>query len=132
MDSDMTDCIVPLHAMTGCDHTSGFYGIGKVKVTKRVKKSPDARKLLSACGENILITEEDIQKLTQFVIKYIYSDYKSNTIAEARASRWKLQKTKSLTRMIPDKDSLIHHIKRANYIAYIQRNVSLNTTNILS
>ena len=27
--SDMTDCIVPLHAITGCDQTSGFYGIGK-------------------------------------------------------------------------------------------------------
>ena len=92
IDSDMTDCIVPLHAITGCDHTSGFYGIGKIKVTKRVKKSPDARKLLSACGENIMITDDNIQKLTQFVIKYIYSDYKSKTIAEARASRWKQQK----------------------------------------
>ena len=89
-----------------------------------MKKSTDARKLLSACGENIVITDDDIQKLTQFVIKYIYSDYKSKTIAEARASRWKLQKRKSLTRMIPDMDSLIHHIKRANYIAYIQRNFS--------
>ena len=39
-----------------------------------------------------LITHEDIQKLTQFVIKYVYSDYKSKTIAEARASRRKLQK----------------------------------------
>ena len=124
IDSDMTDCIVPLHAITGCDHTSGFYGIGKIKVTKRVKKSPDARKLLSACGENIMITDDDIQKLTKFVIKYIYSDYKSKTIAEARASRWKQQKRKSLIRMIPDMDSLIHHIKRANYIAYIQKNFS--------
>ena len=26
--------------------------------------------------------------------------------------------------MIPDMDSLIHHIKRANYIAYIQKNFS--------
>ena len=55
-------------------------------MTKRVKKSPDARKLLSACGENIMITDDDIQKLTKFVIKYIYSDYKSKTIVEARAT----------------------------------------------
>ena len=66
IDSDMTDCIVPLHAITGCDHTSGFYGIGKIKVTKRVKKSPDVRKLISAVGENIMITDDDIQKLTKF------------------------------------------------------------------
>ena len=66
IDSDMADCIVPLHVITGCDHTSGFYGIGKIKVTKGVKKSPDARKLLSACGENIMITDDDIQKLTYF------------------------------------------------------------------
>ena len=69
--------------MTGCDHTSGFYGIGKIKVTKRVKKSPDARNLLSACGEQIMMNEGDIQKLTKFVIKYVYSDSKSDTIAEA-------------------------------------------------
>ena len=125
MDSCMTDSIIQLHAMTGCDHTSGFYGIGKIKVTKKVRKSPEARDLLSACGKNILLTEDDIQKLVHFVIKYIYSDSKSKTIAEARASRWKLQKNKSLTRMIPDTDSLIHHIKRANYISYIQRNFSL-------
>ena len=45
-------------------------------------------------------------------------------IAEARASRWKQQNRKSLIRMIPDMDSLIHHIKRAKYIAYIQKNFS--------
>ena len=70
-------------------------------------------------------TEGSIQKLTQFVIKYIYSDSKSNTIPEARASRWKQQKKKSLTRIIPDMDSLKNHIKRANYIAYIQMHFSL-------
>ena len=94
-------------------------------MTKSVKKSPDARKLPLACGVNMMISDDDIQTFTQFVIKYrIYSDYKSKTIAEVRASRWKLQKGKSLTRMIPDMDSFIHHIKRANYIAYIHRNLS--------
>ena len=28
--------IIPLHVMTGCDHTSGFYGIGKKTVADRV------------------------------------------------------------------------------------------------
>ena len=113
----MTDCIVPLHAMTGCDHTSRYYGIGKIKVTKRVKKFPDTRKLISACGENIMITDDDIQKWTQFVIKYILKLQEQNDCRSQSIKVKTTKKKKSLTRMIPDMDSLIHHTKRANYIA---------------
>ena len=39
----------------------------------------------------------------------------------ARAAKWKKQKKKSLIRLPPDDDSLRQHIKRANFLAYIQR-----------
>ena len=64
-------------------------------MAERVKKSPDARQLLLSCGNTLQLTEADIDTLVKFVIKYIYSDRKSATIAEARASKWQLQKKKS-------------------------------------
>ena len=121
----MIDCIIPLHVLTGCDHNSGFYGIGKTKVAERVKKSPDARQLLLSCGNNLQLADDDADKLIRFVIKYIYSDCKSATIAEARSTKWRLQNRKSLLRMLPDMDSLLHHLKRANYLSYIQKNFCL-------
>ena len=121
----MIDCIIPLHVLTGCDHNSGFYGIGKTKVAERLKKSPDLRQLLLSCGNNLQLEDDDVDNLVKFVIKCVYSDGKSVTIAEARSSKWKLQKKKSLVRTLPDMDSLLHHLKRANYLSYIQKNFCL-------
>ena len=118
---DMIDCIIQLHVLTGCDHNSGFYGIGKKKVAEKLKKNPDARQLLLECGNNLELTDDIVDRLIKFVIQYIYSDKKSVSIAEARASKWKLQKRKSLVRTLPDMDSLLHHLKRANYLSYIQK-----------
>ena len=44
----MIDGIIPLHIMTECDHTSGFYGIGRKAVADRVSKSAEARDLLAS------------------------------------------------------------------------------------
>ena len=43
----------------------------------------------------------------------------------SRATKWKKQKKKSLMRLLPDDDSLEQHIKRANFLAYIQRHPDL-------
>ena len=41
--------------------------------------------------------------------------------------KWKsYKKKKSLARLPPDEDSLVHQITRGNYLAYIQRNYALS------
>jgi len=89
---NMIDCIIPLHIMTGCDHTSGFYGIGKKTVADRVRKSSEARNLLASCGVSLQLTDEVAGKMTKFVVRYVYSDTKSETPAAARVLTWKSQK----------------------------------------
>ena len=121
---EVIDNIVPLH-MTGSDHTSGFYGVGKKVVADRVSKSSEARNLLASCGASLDLTDEAISNLNKFVIKYVYNDNKSLTPSAARASKWRCQKKKSLTRMIPDSDSLLYHFERVNYMTYIQKNFNL-------
>ena len=119
------DSIIPLHILTGSDHTSAFYGVSKRTVAERVKKSEEAKYLLASCGTNANLTDEIKDNMTKFTIKYVYNDKNSSTPSEARAIKWKQQKKKSLIRMIPDNDSLLHHFKRVNYICYIQKNFHL-------
>lgn len=87
----------------------------------RVGKPSEARYLLSSCGESLQLSDEVTAKMTQFVLTYVYSDTKGVTSAAAKASKWKGQKRKSLTRMIPDTDSLLHHLRRVNYSSYLQK-----------
>ena len=81
--------IIPLHIITGSDHTSSYYGIGKKAVAERVKQSSEAQNLLTSCGSSLELTKETRQKMTRFVIKYVYNDTVSSTPAEARVAKWK-------------------------------------------
>ena len=74
----MSKIIVPLHVMTGCDVTSGFFGAGKRTMWKRVQKSTEAQMLLNN------LSHENLNKLA---IKYIYNDNVSSTLTEMRAQK---------------------------------------------
>ena len=99
--------------------------IGKKAVADRVSKSAEGRDDLASCGVSLHLTDKVIAMMTKFVIKYVYSDTKSVTPAAARASKWKSQRKKSLTIMIPGSDSLLHHIRRVNYLSYLQKHYQL-------
>ena len=73
--------------MTGSDHTSAFYGIGKKVVAERVSKSAEARNLLMSCGASLDLTDEAIADMSTFMIKYVYNDKNSITPAAARAAK---------------------------------------------
>ena len=53
---DMVDSLIPLHVITGCDHTLGFYGICKKDVADHVAKSREPQHLLTSCGAELHIT----------------------------------------------------------------------------
>ena len=75
--------------VTGCDSNSSFYGKGKKSVFDQVAKSPVAQQQLLWCGDDLHLKEEVEVKLFGFVRNVIYSDSKSNTMAEGRAAKWK-------------------------------------------
>ena len=50
--SNMSNALPALHAMTGCDSTSAFYGIGKKKAYKIVKDSPRFLEVLAQLGNS--------------------------------------------------------------------------------
>ena len=53
LSKEVADIIIPLHVITGSDHTSGFYGHGKKSVLEKVITDPEARELLEQVGESI-------------------------------------------------------------------------------
>ena len=116
---DFAKCLIPFHALTGCDANSCFFGHGKTSLYKKLN-SAEARSLISKCGKGLLLSDDVLNDLKSFVIRYIYGDTQSSSLSTARATMWKRQKKKSLIRLLPDDDSLEQHIKRANFLAYIQ------------
>lgn len=121
----MSDVIIQLHVMTGCDHNCGFYGRGKKAVIEKVSNTPEARILLTECGNSLPIPPHVLNNLKTFVIKYVYGSKKLNC-AETRASQWKKMKKKNTQRLMPDDDTLDHICLRANYLAYCQKNFQLS------
>ena len=125
LSADVANIIIPLHIITGSDHTSGFYGHGKKRVLKNVINDPEARQLLMAVGDNITLEEDVESDMRTFVISKIYGDSTSVTCGQARSSRWHKLKKKNTVRLPPDNDSLKHHIKRTNFITYCQKHYNM-------
>jgi flavodoxin len=50
---DMSDLLPALHELSGCDYTSAFFGIGKQKMYKVVKKSDHFKDVLASMGRSI-------------------------------------------------------------------------------
>ena len=80
---------------------------------------------LQSCGDQVELTPECMHKLLRFTRELIYADPHSDTMAEARALKWRSQRNKSFCRLPPDEDTLVNHLKRANYLAYLLKHPSL-------
>lgn len=50
LSEDVANIIIPLHVITGSDHTSGFYSHGKKKLLEKCVNDPEARELLGRVG----------------------------------------------------------------------------------
>ena len=60
---DMSSVIISLHALTGADAVSGFYGHSKKVIYEKVKKSEEAKQLITNLGMYDIPSEEDIKKM---------------------------------------------------------------------
>ena len=116
---EMAEIVIPLHAFTGADAVSGFYGQGKARIYSKVEKSDDARKLLHDLGTSADISSNVKRDMTAFTIRTIYNDAESESLAEARASKWNNMKKKRTAMLPPDPESFDFHLQRANYQAKI-------------
>ena len=117
-DPAMAAVIVRLHVMTGCDSVSSFFGVGKKTVWKNVVSSQEAKDLLREFTDEAMI---------KFIIRFIYNDKKSLTLADMRKARWSRMKKKSLVRVGIDRDTCLLRNKRVRYQTDVLENFDLIT-----
>ena len=84
-----------------------------------VKNIDQARLPLEEFGKTLNINEIVYAKVTLFVLRYIYNDKKSKTLAESRSLLWKKLKKKSTCRIPPNEDTMRLKILRCNYVVFM-------------
>ena len=118
--------VIPLHIFTGSDAATAFFGHGKRTVCESVMKSAEARTQLESLGTSLPVSQITIDNMVHFTIKYVYRDKVSNSLGEARSSKWRKMKRKSTLRIPPDLDSLCQKIQRANYQVNLLHNYDVS------
>ena len=110
-----------LHALTGCDTVSTFVGKGKNKALKMVMEKQDMRSKLGGIGETVPPGNEVIANVEHFVCA-LYNGSGEEGINEIRYKMFCKSKNMQSHQLPRTKAALKHHIKRANYQAYLWKN----------
>ena len=121
---NMSKIIIQLHIITGSDHTSGFFGHGKKSIFDMVKKDQNSQEMLQNVGCSLSLEKEVIANMREFILTKVYRE-NAKTCGEARSSKWKKLKKKTMIRLPPDNDSLMQHFKRCNYLSFCQMNYDM-------
>ncbi len=61
---ELASVLVQLHAFTGADAISGFFGQGKFSVLKKARKTPEFASLISDLGLQVEPCPDVMEKLT--------------------------------------------------------------------
>lgn len=79
---EMSQIILLVHAISGCDTTSALYKKGKVSIYKTLEKNADLRQKLSNIFYNFNSTKQQIEACGEEVLLYLYSSSSSTLDAE--------------------------------------------------
>ena len=110
-----------LHAFSGCDSTSAFHSIGKVKWLNLVLSNEIFRDALALLGEDLSIQDTIFEAIEQLVCT-AYGFESETDIDRVRYKKCCGKKFPEPSRLPPTKDELKQHIKRANYQTFIWKN----------
>ena len=103
--------LLAFHAITGCDTTSQFAGIGKQSAWKIFEGTPE---LIEHLGEHCPPDESVLADAEAFVCQLYNHGTNGKDINKERASAFRKVK-KNLDSLPPTQDALHLHIRRANY-----------------
>ena len=107
------------HALTGCDSTSALAGLGKKKALTSLLRNKEHQITLSKLGENAELSNSVFKACEAFICS-LYSHVK-DTETNIDELRYYLfcQKGQRNENLPPTSDSLLQHIKRTCYQAYV-------------
>ena len=110
-----------LHALTGCDSTSSLSGIGKKKAMKALLGNQSQQERLAEVGMELPMSDAAVRNCESFICQLYTTAQRAGTRADDVRYWLFCQKQKQNEGLPPTSDSLLQHIKRANYQAYIWR-----------
>ena len=116
--TEISSYLPQLHSLTGCDTTSFFYGVGKIKVLNKVKKNKESLNLLQHVGQNEKLSQRGFEDSMKFVQTVMYSGKETESLVETRIRLYKSLKTKASLAIPPDPDSLRQAMLRVHFQAY--------------
>ena len=131
--------LMSLHVFTGCDTTSAFRGIGKIKPIKLLQKKTVFEDCLVKLGENWSLDEKELSELEKFTCSlYGYPRYSNiNTLRYDilmkkcdNDTKLDMKKSVDLSTLPPCSDTLIQHIKRVNLQLGVWRNALVSFQDI--
>ena len=111
---NMCKIIPALHCLTGCDSTSGLFGIGKTKPVRWAMNNEKDASLLGELGESEVVSEQLEEACTHLICQMYDQKHKGKNINDLRY-RLFCRKQSRNEDLPPTTDSLRQHIKRANY-----------------
>lgn len=110
--------IPALHAFTGNDYTSAFYGVGKAKAFKILRDSEEFINTFSKLGKSFTLDSSLFSSLELFVCT-LYGEKCSN-INEARYKKFcSTKKCPEPQKLPPTRDALLCHSKRVSYVTAV-------------
>ena len=112
--------LLGFHAITGCDSTSSLAGIGKKKAWDGFCRSTDHQDSLSLLGEEQELILTTAGHCEAYVCSLYNASKKTNTVDELRYLMF-CQKKQKNEMLPPTSDSLLQHLKRSNYQAFVRQ-----------
>ena len=125
---EMSDALPALHALSGCDYTSAFFGIGKQKMYKVVNKSDHFKEALARMGGSVKF-EMDIFPVIQEIISECHGVKSCKSINDARYQKFCTKAKVPDPQLPPTEDELLLHCQRANYVTYVWKSALVPNSN---
>lgn len=119
LDESLCRALPAFHALTGCDTNSALAGVSKKKAWEVLSRNEMHQASLGLLG-CVTLDQITAKNCEQFICDLYPSRKKASTADELRYLLFCQKKQKS-EMLPPTSDSLLQHLKRANYQTYIWR-----------
>ena len=117
----MCRALLAFHAITGCDSTGALAGIGKKKGWQLLSRSEQHQDSLCLLGAQPSLSDNIAAKSEAFICDLYPSSRKIPRTADELRYILFCQKKQKNELLPPTSDSLLQHLKRANYQAFVWR-----------
>ena len=91
----MTENLLKFHSLAGCDSTWSFYRVGKIKVWKKLLKTPEKIQLTDSLGLTKDLSINHVENCQNFIQTVMYNGKEQEGYIETRVRLYKNQSTKT-------------------------------------